>query len=211
MGTPRGASLFGRLGRLCALVLIGLTGLGCQVFNNAPPPPRPLTPLPGQGTGVFTTARPTFGAAFADFLATHPDPVQPLEFPHVIHVGKKIACTEYCHEGVTTGAVAGLPSVRTCMICHNTIATDKPRIQRITAMRKQGLDLAWQRVFDYPQTSHVKFNHAPHIRAGVECATCHGKIAEQTVAQRNVNMTMGFCVNCHNEKKAPTDCLTCHY
>jgi cytochrome c7-like protein len=211
MGTRRGASLFGRAGRFCAVVLIGLTGLGCQVFDNAPSPPRPLTSLPGQGTGVFTTGRPTFGAAFADFLATHPDPVQPLEFPHVIHVGKKIACTEYCHEGVTTGPVAGLPSVRTCMICHNAIATDKPRIQQITAMRKQGLDLAWQRVFDYPPTSHVKFNHAPHIRAGVECATCHGKIAEQTVARRNVNMTMGFCVNCHNEKKAPTDCLTCHY
>jgi len=214
MGTPRGASLFGRLGRVgrfCAVVLIGVTGLGCQVFDNAPPPPRPLALLPGQATGVFTTARPTFGAAFADFLATHPDPVQPLEFPHVIHVGKKVACTEYCHEGVTMGAVAGLPSVRTCMICHNAIATDKPRIQQITAMRQKGLDLAWQRVFDYPQASHVKFNHAPHIRAGVECATCHGKIAEQTVAQRNVNMTMGFCVNCHNEKKAPTDCLTCHY
>ena len=52
------------------------------------------------------------------------------------------------------------------MICHNAIATDKPRIQRITAMRQQGLDLAWQRVFDYPQTSHVKFNHAPHIPQG---------------------------------------------
>src|SRR5262245_63790245 len=130
MGTPRGASLFGslgRIGRLRAVVLIGLTGLGCQGFDNAPPPPRPLAALPGQSTGVFTTARPSFGAAFADFLATHPDPVQPLEFPHLIHVGKKIACTEYCHEGVTTGAVAGLPSVRTCMICHNTIATDKPR------------------------------------------------------------------------------------
>src|SRR5262245_7252527 len=211
MRTPRGASLFARLRGFCAVVLLGVTGLGCQVFDNAPPPPRPLAPVPGQGTGVFTTARPTVGAAFADFLATRPDPAQPLEFPHVIHVGKKIACTEYCHEGVTTGAVAGLPSVRTCMICHNAIATDKPRIQRITAMRDQGLDLAWQRVFDYPATSHVKFNHAPHIRAGVECATCHGQIAEQTVAQRNVNMTMGFCVNCHNEKKAPTDCLTCHY
>lgn len=203
--------MFGRGGRFCAIVLIGLTGLGCQVFDNAPPPSQPLTALPGQGTGVFTTARPTFGVAFAEFLATHPDPVQPLEFPHVIHVGKKIACTEYCHEGVTTGAVAGLPSVRTCMICHNAIATDKPRIQQITAMRQEGRDLAWQRVFDYPPTSHVKFNHAPHIRAGVECATCHGNVAGQTVARRNVNMTMGFCVNCHNEKKAPTDCLTCHY
>ena len=97
------------------------------------------------------------------------------------------------------------------MICHNTIATDRPRIQQITAMREKGLDLAWQRVFGYTAQAHVRFNHAPHIRAKVECSTCHGDIAQQTVAQRNVDLTMGFCVNCHREKKAPTDCLTCHF
>jgi formamidopyrimidine-DNA glycosylase len=78
-------------------------------------------------------------------------------------------------------------------------------------MRKKGIDLAWQRVFGYPDEAHVRFNHAPHIRANVECATCHGNIAEQTVAQRNVEMTMGFCVNCHRERKASLDCLACHY
>ena len=159
---------------------------------------------------MFTTANPTMGVAFGDFFGRRPTPVQPIEFPHNVHAGKKVACTEYCHESVTTGPVAGLPSVRTCMICHNTIATDRPRIQQITAMREKGLDLAWQRVFGYPAESHVRFNHAPHIRANVECATCHGNIAEQTVAQRNVDLTMGFCVNCHNEKKAPIECLTCH-
>ena len=55
------------------------------------------------------------------------------------------------------------------------------------------------------------FNHAPHIRANVDCATCHGNMAEQTVAERNVDHTMGFCVNCHNERKASNDCLTCHF
>jgi hypothetical protein len=196
----------------CAGVLLAATtcaGVGCQVFDRSPQPAK-ATPLPGQSSGVFTTARPTFGAAVNDFLGRRPEPVQPIEFPHNIHAGKKIACTEYCHEGAATQAVAGLPSVRTCMICHNTIATTRPRIQQITAMRKQGLDLAWQRVFDYPAPSHVRFNHAPHIRAGVECDTCHGNIAGQTVARRNVELTMGFCVNCHNERKAPTDCLTCH-
>ncbi len=40
---------------------------------------------------------------------------------------------------------------------------------------------------------------------------CHGDIAGGTVAQRNVNMTMGFCVNCHNQNKASVDCLACHF
>jgi len=26
-----------------------------------------------------------------------------------------------------------------------------------------------------------------------------------------VDHTMGFCVNCHKEKQAPLDCLTCHF
>jgi hypothetical protein len=26
-----------------------------------------------------------------------------------------------------------------------------------------------------------------------------------------VDMDMAFCVNCHREKQASNDCLTCHY
>lgn len=194
---------------VCSLALIG--ALGCS-FVERGVPVRPDPPLlPGQSGGVFTTARPSFGAAFNDFFDRRPDPVQPIEFPHFTHVGRKIGCTEYCHETAATGPVAGLPSVRTCMICHNTIATNRPRIQQITAMREKGLDLVWQRVYGYTTQAHVKFNHAPHVRANFGCAMCHGNIGEGTVATRNVDLTMGFCVNCHNEKKAPTDCLTCHF
>ena len=193
---------------MCLLALAG--GAGCRLLEPSPPP-YPVAALPGQSTGVFSTANPTFGVAFRDFLGRRPEPVQPIEFPHNIHVGKEIACTEYCHETVTMGPRAGLPSVNTCMICHTAIATDRPRIQTITKMQAEGRDLAWQRVFDYPEEVHVRFNHAPHIRAKVGCETCHGNIAQQTVAQRNVELTMGTCVNCHNERKAPTDCLTCHF
>jgi hypothetical protein len=186
-------------------------GPGCRPYQPPPPATAAGPLLPGQTTEVFTTARPTLAAALDDFLGRRPDPVQPLEFTHRVHAGKQIACTEYCHESVTMGPVAGLPSVRTCMICHNTIATNRPRIRQITALREKGLDLAWQRVYGYPEPSHVRFNHAPHIRAEVSCSTCHGSIETQTVAQRNVDLTMGFCVNCHKETKASIDCLTCHY
>jgi hypothetical protein len=197
--------------RLVCTVILALAGAGCQLFETTTPaaPPGPL--LPGQTAAVFTTTRPSMGAVVNDFLSRTPTPEQPIEFPHNVHVAKKIACTDYCHESVTTGPVAGLPSVRTCMICHDAIAVDRPRIKQITAMRAQGIDLSWQRVYGYPAASHVKFNHAPHIRAKVECATCHGNIGEQTVAQRNVELTMGYCVNCHTARKVSIDCLTCHF
>jgi len=208
--TPIVASACARVCLVAALTFGG--GLGCRLLDRNVPEPASGPLLPGQTAEVFTTARPTIAAAFNDFLGRHPVVVeQPFQFPHNIHVGKQIACTEYCHESVSEGPVAGLPSVRTCLSCHRTIATNRPRIRQITQMREAGRDFAWNRVFGYPATSHVRFNHAPHIRAEVQCTTCHGNIGAQKVAQRNVEMTMGFCVNCHNERKASIDCLTCHF
>ena len=142
-----GCSFFTRIIAVGVLAFAG--GVGCELYQRNVPGASTAPVLPGQSTSVFTTARPSFGAALNDFMDRRPDPVQPIEFPHNVHVGKQIACTEYCHESVTTGPVAGLPSVRTCMICHNAIATDRPRIQQITAMREKGIDLAWQRVYGY--------------------------------------------------------------
>lgn len=168
-------------------------------------------PAPVDPAEVFSPARPTVGAAAREFFGLRDEPRQPLEFPHDIHVGAEIGCTEYCHEGAAKGPVAGLPSITTCMTCHLAIATDRPRIQTMAALEAKGIDLAWQRVYGYPATAHVRFDHAPHIRAKVDCATCHGPIAKQTVAERTVDLNMGFCVNCHTERKVSNECQACHY
>jgi Cytochrome c7 and related cytochrome c len=137
---------------------------------------------------------------------------QAIPFPHKTHVEKAmLKCTEYCHETVTKGPRAGLPSVKTCMICHDAIATDRPLIQKVADYSKRGVDIPWQRVYGFTQEAHVRFDHSPHLRAKVDCTTCHGNIAQQTVAERSVNHSMGFCVDCHRERKASNDCLTCHF
>lgn len=160
---------------------------------------------------VFTPAHATPADAIKAFFDSRPDTVaQPFDFSHQIHLSKGAVCTD-CHTGVEQGPKAGLPNVNTCMICHSQIATDKPLIKQLTEMQAKGLDLAWNRVYDYQPQAHVRFNHAPHIRAKVACSTCHGNQAEQTVARRAVNMNMAFCVNCHKEKQASNDCQTCHY
>ena len=159
---------------------------------------------------VYTTARGSFGEAARDFFAMRPAPVQPIPFPHKTHIAKKAVCAD-CHESADKGPIAGIPSVKTCMICHSQIATDKPLIKQVTAYADKGVEIPWQRVYGFTHDAHVRFNHAPHVRAGVECATCHGDVANQTVAERVVDHNMGFCVNCHNAKQASNDCLTCHY
>ena len=159
---------------------------------------------------VFTPAHRSVGEAFSEHFGMRPEPQQPFPFSHQIHLEKELVCTD-CHETVERGPRASIPGVNTCMICHSQIATDRPLIQQIAQMQEKGLNFAWQRVYDYPRSAHVRFEHAPHIRAGVNCSTCHGDQKQQTVARRMVNMDMAFCINCHREKQASNDCLTCHY
>ena len=95
--------------RLCLILVLTLaSGLGCRVFERNVPAPAVPQLLPGQTADVFNTARPTLAAAVNDVLGRHPVVVeQPFEFPHIIHAGREIACTEYCHESVSEGPVAG--------------------------------------------------------------------------------------------------------
>ena len=171
---------------------------------------RLATPSRWGTPSVFTTAHRSVGDAWRAFFDVRPAVSHPIAFSHQLHLSKELLCTD-CHEGVERGPVAGLPSINTCMICHSQIATDRPAIQALAALQEKGADLTWPRVYSYTREAHVRFEHAPHIRSGVECATCHGDMAQQTVAERVVDMDMGFCVNCHKSKQASNDCLTCHY
>jgi len=195
---------------LVAGLLLAATA-ACEFASPGQPTWQSGAPSRWGTSPVFTPAHATAGAAVRSFLGSHDEhPQQPFDFSHQIHLGKGLVCTD-CHLGVETGPRAGLPSVNTCMICHSQIATDRPLIQKMTAMAEKGIDFNWNRVYDYPAESHVRFDHAPHIRAKVECSTCHGNQAAQTTARRAVNMDMGFCVNCHKSRQASNDCLTCHY
>ncbi len=64
----------------------------------------------------------------------------------------------------------------------------------------------------------VRFNHKRHIKRGFECSTCHGEVEKMDVVYKAKDMTMGFCLSCHEEnaddeqhKTELKDCLTCHY
>jgi hypothetical protein len=161
-------------------------------------------------SSVFTPAHRTIGEAARAFFAIRSKAEQPIPFPHKTHIDKKAECVD-CHETVERGPIAGIPSVKTCMICHSQIATDKPLIKQVASFSEKGIEIPWQRVYGFTREAHVRFNHAPHVRASVACATCHGDVAKQTVAERSVDHTMRFCVNCHREKQVSNDCLTCHY
>src|SRR3954452_18064056 len=165
---------------------------------------------PAADPAVFTLAHRSTVDAARDYFNIRPTAQQPIPFPHKTHIAKKAVCTD-CHETVEKGPIAGIPSVKTCMICHDQIATDHPLIKQVASYSQKGIEIPWQRVYGFTHEAHVRFQHAPHIRAKVDCAACHGDVANQTVAERVVDHNMGFCVNCHRQKGASNDCLTCHY
>jgi len=160
---------------------------------------------------IFTPAHSSISKAVQHFFGIHPEPRQPIAYTHKPHIQAAGLTCENCHTGVRTGPVAHFPSVTMCMSCHDEVDTDKPSIQQLTAYFEKGQEPPWQRVYGWNEEAHVRFNHAPHIRADVQCSTCHGNVAEMTVARRVVDHTMGFCIKCHAERKASNDCLTCHY
>jgi hypothetical protein len=79
--------------------------------------------------------------------------------------------------------------------------------------------IAWIKVHALPD--YVRFNHSPHVVAGVTCQTCHGPIETMERVRQHAPLSMGWCVNCHREVNetgvegrqvhAPIDCATCHY
>jgi len=135
---------------------------------------------------------------------------QPIAFNHSAHAQNGISC-QFCHVGVTKSPVAGIPSVELCMGCHQYVATDSAEIQKLTGYWERQEPIPWKRVNQQPR--YVFFNHQSHIAAGVNCGSCHGDVANMTVAEPVVDMTMGFCLDCHAEqenKEALYDCLVCH-
>lgn len=173
--------------------------------------------LTGQAPGssssknIYSPAHASISDAVSHFFGYRPEAQQPIAFPHNIHVQEvQLECVD-CHISVARGPLASIPDIRTCWNCHATAVTDRPEIQKMRDYYDKGQDIPWQRVWGWVEESHVRFNHAPHIRKDVDCSTCHGDLSQMTVATRTVEHTMEFCVTCHKQNNASNDCVTCHY
>lgn len=204
------ARVFYRWLRVAAV--IGVVALASLVADHGLPAQNAAasSQSPSPGPTVFTPAHATAMDAVREYFGIRTKPVQPIAYTHKVHLANGLQCIN-CHVGVDQGPDARIPSVDFCMTCHQVIATEKPEIKKLAAYQARGEDIPWQRVYGFEPSAHVKFNHAPHIRAGVDCSTCHGDMTKATVAERTVNHTMGFCISCHQQQKAPVDCVTCHF
>ena len=142
--------------------------------------------------------------------ASLPASEQPVAYSHKQHLALGLRCLD-CHSGADTGAAATIPSVRKCLLCHAKIAADKPEIQKLAAYAARKREVPWNRVYGFDPAALVKFPHAPHVRAKIDCSRCHGDMTQATTAEPLVKHSMGTCLSCHRQNHASEDCAACHY
>jgi len=177
----------------------------------------------------FDTPWPSRDACLSHAAALDEDTpglVQPIPFSHKHHAGKfKIDC-QYCHSGTDDSAAAGVPSVELCMGCHSQFPASYDELSGIRTLKQHWENqepIEWLQVPRFPE--YVQFRHNRHLRADppVECKQCHGAVEEYDKVfvledtkwwpwgLPTRTLEMGWCIQCHREKKASQDCYTCHY
>jgi hypothetical protein len=125
-------------------------------------------------------------------------PVVPFDHKkHIEEVG--VACLD-CHKeasSATTSATMLLPRIEDCYECHDQS------------------EVNWTVPADgsspWPTPAReLIFDHAKHMSAGLECATCHAGVEKATKAPSDGLPSMALCTDCHKEREVKDDCNVCH-
>lgn len=164
------------------------------------------------GRGGRRTALLLVGAAIvaAGCLATVRLAREATGFDHAAHAKRDLSCLD-CHADAKTKPLASLPTVAQCTECHDP-KTEKPATVKVVT--DFGTALAAKR---FPSTDvrgpsygDVKFDHAKHAAANVDCTKCHAGADKGATPQPDGPLGMSQCMSCHKERGASNDCATCH-
>lgn len=149
----------------------------------------------GAGLGVFVLATVGFFGMQNRVTDVGYRPQQPIAFSHKMHAGDNAIPCQYCHAGVEKSEHSPVPPLSTCMGCHVAVGIDNPKVEPLRKAWEEGRSIEWRRVHKLPD--YVFFNHSRHIRAQIDCKSCHGAVEEQGVVAQNKPLSMGWCLDCH--------------
>lgn len=132
-------------------------------------------------------------------------------FSHKRHVVEEDMECAACHKDAETADKAGMPAVKSCMKCHESIDEKKTPEHRIAAFVKDEKP-QWSDITLLPE--ETKFSHKVHAEAKVQCASCHKGIKASTAITASLRVTMKECQSCHAKTgvggNAPDNCAVCH-
>ena len=137
--------------------------------------------------------------------------IQPIQFNHLLHTEEVgLECTD-CHQYVRRAEFAGRPTVDICAECHEEPLTDSAEEALLIEYIQAGEAVPWERLYHVPD--HVYYSHRRHVTvADLDCSVCHGEIgrADKPPPRPLKGLTMDFCLKCHEQRGASTDCNACH-
>ena len=145
----------------------------------------------GLGWAVLTIQRSDLVTSANQFIE------QPVQFSHQHHAGGIGIECRYCHTSVEVSPSAGIPPTKTCINCHSQIWNQSPYLEPVRASFRDDRPLNWIRVHDLPD--FVYFNHSIHVRKGVGCETCHGRVDRMPLMFQAKSLQMEWCLDCHRD------------
>ena len=161
---------------------------------------------------VLAGAATTFGLWYyftPKYTRVGYQPVQPVPFPHSVHVEQIGIDCRYCHSAVEQSWYSNIPSASVCMNCHNQVLQNDPRLALVRESASTGKQIQWVQVHKLPD--YVYFNHSVHVNRGVSCVECHGQINKMDEVYHAKPLSMAFCLECHRDPAAklrPLDKIT---
>lgn len=122
-------------------------------------------------------------------------PIQPVAFPHSVHVTQLGLDCRYCHNGVEKSWYSNIPATSVCMNCHNQVLKDDDRLAAVRESAATGQPIPWIQIHKLPDYAY--FNHSVHVNRGVSCVECHGNINHMDEVYHAKPLSMSFCLDCH--------------
>ena len=142
----------------------------------------------------------------------------PLRFSHADHLRVGADCVD-CHTRAAQSRSALdnlLPTEAECRRCH-AIDRTQPEKRATPPVRCRACHPTYDARSGSVDrivlpTPNLKFSHAAHTEKGMTCQSCHGDLVSDNVAlaTRDQLPRMGFCLQCHNGRKAANGCDVCH-
>lgn len=125
------------------------------------------------------------------------EPVQPVAFPHSVHVEQLGMDCRYCHSFVEVAAHSNIPTTQVCMNCHSQVQKDNPKLKAVMDSWQTGKPIEWVQIHKTPDFAY--FNHSVHVNRGVSCVSCHGRVDQMEVVFHHESQSMEWCLDCHRE------------
>ncbi len=127
-------------------------------------------------------------------------------YVHKVHNKGGTGNCETCHTTVYESSLAGMPSEKICIFCH-----EKTRHgQSVKGLYNKD---KWSANYKIAMAKYeeIKISHKQHmVVKEMACKDCHGNIADSVEVTKEHAPLMETCFKCHEEWIGPMQCGKCH-